>query len=72
MLRILDVKNVNKRKHRLTPVKLESKKQDKKVVARLEGSGGKFQSNDTKKPLTKYNLPITLQYLLDSLIYINT
>ena len=39
MLRISDVKNVNKRKNRLTPVKLESKKQDKKVLASREGSG---------------------------------
>ena len=29
-LRILHIKNVNKRKNRLTPVKLESKEQDKK------------------------------------------
>ena len=39
MLGILDVKNVNKRKNRLTPAKLESKKQDKKVCASLVGSG---------------------------------
>ena len=31
-LRISHVKNVNKRKNPLTPVKLESKKQDKKVL----------------------------------------
>ena len=29
-------KNINKRKNRLTPVKLESKKQDKKVLASRE------------------------------------
>ena len=33
MLRISDIKNVNKRKNRLTPVKLESKKRDKKILA---------------------------------------
>ena len=32
-LRISHVKNVNKRKNRLTPVKLESKKQHKKIAA---------------------------------------
>ena len=32
-------KNVNKRKNRHTPVKLESKKQGKKVIFRREGSG---------------------------------
>ena len=37
--KILHVKNVNKRKNRLTPVKLESKKQDKKVVAERERLG---------------------------------
>ena len=37
MLRISDVKNVNKSKNRLTPAKLESKKQDKKVLASREG-----------------------------------
>ena len=39
MLKISDVKNVNKRKNRLTPVKLESKKQDKKLLASRVGSG---------------------------------
>ena len=38
MLRISNVKNVNKRKNLFTPVKLENKKQDKKVLA----------SNDSK------------------------
>ena len=38
MLKNSDVKNVNKSKNRLTPVKLESKKQDKKVLASREGS----------------------------------
>ena len=35
----MDVKNVNKRKNPLTPVKLDSKKQDKETLARREGSG---------------------------------
>ena len=48
--KISHVKNVNKRKYRLTPVKLESKKQDKKVTAKREGLGGKFPSNYRKKP----------------------
>ena len=39
MLRIPKVKNVDKRKNRLTPVKLESKKQDKKVLASRVGPG---------------------------------
>ena len=33
MLRISDVKDVNKRKYRLTPVKLESKKHNKKMTS---------------------------------------
>ena len=49
-LRISHVKNVNKRKNRLPPVKLESKKQDKKVMAEREGLGGKFPSIYRKKP----------------------
>ena len=32
MLRISDHKNVNKSKYRLSPAKLESKKQDKKII----------------------------------------
>ena len=44
------VKNVNKSKNRLTPLKLESKKQFKKVVAEQEGSGRKFPSNYRRKP----------------------
>ena len=36
MLKNLDVKNVNKSKNRLTLVKLENKKQDKKVLASWE------------------------------------
>ena len=50
MLRISDVKNVNKRKNRLAPVKLESKKQHKKVLPSQAGSGGNSPSNDEKKP----------------------
>ena len=38
-LQISHEKNANKRKNPLTPVKLESKKQDKKVLAMQEGSG---------------------------------
>ena len=34
-------KNVNKSKNRLALAKLESKKQDKKVLALWEGSGGR-------------------------------
>ena len=37
--KISDHKNVNKRKNRLTPAKLESKKQDKKNNRPGEGSG---------------------------------
>ena len=47
---ISHVKNVNKRKNRLAPVKLKSKKQDKKVMDSRKGSGGKSPSNDWKKP----------------------
>ena len=43
-LTISDVKNVNKIKNRLTPVKLESKKEDKKAMAKREGQGGKLPS----------------------------
>ena len=50
MLKTPGVKNVNKSENRLTPVKLESKKHDKKVSASWEGSGEKFQSNAKKKP----------------------
>ena len=39
MLKNLDLKNVNKGKNRLTPVKLERKKQDKKVLASQDGLG---------------------------------
>ena len=42
--------NVNKRKNHLTKVNLESKKQVKKMIARRQGSGGKFPSNYRKKP----------------------
>ena len=42
MLRISDMKNVDKSKNCLTPAKLESKKQDKKVLASREGLGGKL------------------------------
>ena len=47
MLRISDHKNVNKRKNRLTPLKLESKKHDKKVLA---------SKNVSKNPLTPAKL----------------
>ena len=50
IFKIFHVKNVNKRKNRLTPVKLESKKQHKKVLASREGSNGKCPSTDRKKP----------------------
>ena len=59
MLRILDVKNINKRKNRLTPVKLGSKKQHKKFLASREGSGGKSPSNDRKKPRPTYIIRFT-------------
>ena len=42
-------KNVNKRKNPLKPVKFKSKKQDKKLLASLEGTGGKLPSK-VKKP----------------------
>ena len=48
--KISNQKNVNKSKNRLTPTKLESKKQDKKVLASREGSGGQFPTNVKKKP----------------------
>ena len=54
MLKNPDVKNANKSKTRLTLVKLERKKQDKKVVSKQESSGGKFPSNDRKKPRPVY------------------
>ena len=54
IFKISHVKNVNKRKNRLTPLKLERKKQDKKVLASREGSGGKFPSNDRMKPRPTY------------------
>ena len=50
MLRISDVKNVNKSKNRLTLIILESKKQDKKLFASREGLGGAIPSNVRKKP----------------------
>ena len=39
MLKNPYVKNVNKRKNSLSPVKLESKNKDKKKLALREGSG---------------------------------
>ena len=39
MLKNPEVKNVNKSKNRLTPAKLDSKKQDKKVLASRVGTG---------------------------------
>ena len=39
MLRISDHKNVHKSRNRLTPAKLESKKQDKKIIAGGFGRG---------------------------------
>ena len=50
IFKIFHVKNVNKRENRLTPVKLESRKQDKKVLASREGSSRKFPLNNRKKP----------------------
>ena len=50
IVRISGVKNVNKRKNRLTPAKLESKKQDKKLLASREGLVGKPPSSVRKKP----------------------
>ena len=54
IFKISRVKNVNKRKNRLTPVRLESEKQDKKVLASWEGSRRKFPSNNRKKPCPTY------------------
>ena len=62
MLRILEVKNVNKSKDRLTPVKLESKKQDKKVLVSREGSRGKFPSTVRKKPRPTYIRSIVFRF----------
>ena len=39
-----NVKNVNKKKNPLTPAKLDSKKQDKKIMDSQEGSGRKLPS----------------------------
>ena len=38
------------KENHLTPVKFESKKQAKKMIARQEGLDGKFPSNNRKKP----------------------
>ena len=46
-LRISHVKNVNKTENRLTPIKLENKKQDKKMISLQEGPSRKFPSNDS-------------------------
>ena len=51
------MKNVNKRKNRLAPVKLGSKKQDKKVLASWEGSGGEPPSSDREVPRPTYHVP---------------
>ena len=50
ILRILDHKNVNKRKNRLTLAKFESIEQDKNLLASREGSGGAISSSIRKKP----------------------
>ena len=51
MLKNLEVKDVKKKsKNRLTPAKLESKKQDKNLLASLEGSVRAIPSNVKKKP----------------------
>ena len=55
LLRISDVKDVNKRKNCLTPVKLESKKQDKKVLASREGLGWEV-SNEGRGRATSHLL----------------
>ena len=53
ILRISEVKNVNKRKNRLTPAKLESRKQDKKVLASRVGLGWEV-SNEHQGRATFY------------------
>ena len=50
MLRNSDHKNVNKSKNCLTPLKLYSKKRDKKVFSLKEGSGGAIQSIVQEEP----------------------
>ena len=47
-------KNANKIQNRLTPLKLESDKQDQKVLVSREGSGGKSPLNDRKRPRPTY------------------
>ena len=54
IFKISHVKNVNKKQNRLALVKLESKNQDKKVLASRESSGGKSPSSDRKKPRPSY------------------
>ena len=69
MLKNPDVKNANKSKNRLTPVKLESKKQEKNYWPRRRDRAGKAPTSDAEKPRPTY---LTLRknlfkkYLLDS------
>ena len=56
-------KNVNKKKNHLTSEKLESKKQDKKVMAVREDSGGHYLSNCRENPRPTNNLIFYLQHL---------
>ena len=51
---ISDHKNVNKRKNRLTPLKLCSKKHDKKLMDSWDRTGGAIQSVVQEKPRPVY------------------
>ena len=60
-----DVKNVNKRKNRLILVKLESKKQDKKVIARREGLGREVSIDR----LGSSHVPLTIRPFIKSTFF---
>ena len=54
MLKISVHKNVNKSKNHCSPVKLESKKQDKKIMDSREGTGGAIPSIFQEEPRPIY------------------
>ena len=57
MLKKPDLKNVNKSKNGLTPAKLESKKQDKKIMDSREGPERANPSSVKKMPCPTYICP---------------
>ena len=67
MLRISDHKNVNKRKNPLTPAKLETKKQDKKIKDLWEGSGGGDPIDRLRRATWEKLLIFDKSYLLNYL-----